>query len=129
MADISADGLLPSGDFKPVFFSGALVQASGVTSITIPAPPAGQRVRLLALATASGTSETGVSITADGFTVVSALTLRSAATIAAGDFTINQQALGATSGALPYIEARSAIVISKGSATVNAINYSYAYGF
>lgn len=130
MADISADSLIPSRDFKPTSFSGALVQASGVTSFTIPAPPTGQRVRLLALAATSGTTETGISITADGFTVVNNLSLRSAASTAAGDFTINQQASGTTSGALQYIEARGAIVISKGSgSTANAINYSYAYGF
>jgi len=129
MADIPFDALQSGGEFKPVFFSGALVQASGVTTLTIPAPPAGQRVRLLALASASGTTETGISITADGFTVVNALTLKSAASVVAGDFTINQQASGATSGALPYIESRGAIVISKGSATTNAINYSYAYGY
>ena len=130
MADISADALIPSGEFRPTFFSGALAQASGVTSLTIPAPPTGQRVRLLALVTQSGTTETGISITADGFTVINLLALKSAASTTAGDFAINQQDSGATSGALPYIEARGAIVISKGiGSTANAINYSYAYGF
>lgn len=134
MADISADGLLPSGDFTPTFFSGALQVASGAsgTVLTIPAPPAGQKIRLYGLAVNSG-SEAGMTLNANGAAVVTALTLALGSGSTVGNFCVGVNlAIGgaAATAAIPYLDSRTAITLVKGSgSTANAINYSYAYGF
>jgi len=134
MADISADTILPSGEFSPTFFSGTLqiAPASSGTILAIPAPPAGQRIRLYGLAATTAT-EAGITVNANGSAVVTALTLAIGSGSAVGHFCVgvNLSIGGApATSAIPFIDSRTSITVVKGSgSTANAINYSYAYGF
>lgn len=126
MADISADSLLPSGSFKPSFFSGALTIASGATGtvITLTAP-AGKRVRLTSL---SGNDST-FTVNADGSAVITSIALSVAGQsgFAVGKHT--SASVSPQAGLIDYIEAFNTITVVKSAGnTANAINYSYAYG-
>lgn len=131
MADISADGLLPSGEFTPTFFSGVLQVAAGVTGtvITIPAPAAGKRVRLTGLI---GNDST-FTVNANGVAVVSGLALGTLNTSAVGSFAVGSGSGGGASqgaGSIQYIESRTAITVVKSAGnTANIIYYSYAEGY
>lgn len=128
MADISADGLLPSGSFRPTYFSGSTTVASGVTGvvITVPPPPAGQKMRLTSL---SGNDST-FTVTADGTAVVTSLQL---STVGQTGFAVGKHTGSAgqvQAGLIDYIEARSTLTVTKSAGnTANSITYSYAYGF
>lgn len=126
MTAFSSAQLKPGGDYKPTFFSGRLTISSGATGtlLTLTAP-AGKRIRLNGLATASGT-QSGISIVADGTTVVSALTL---GLNAATGFTVQANSGDSATGGIPYIEALSTIVISKNAGnTTQNLSYSYSEG-
>ena len=134
MADISADALIPSGEFRPVTFSGTIQIASGGSGTldTIPAPPSGQRIRIFGLAS-SGATQSGITVNANGAAVVTALDLTATSTSAVGGFCVASNVgvggSSATNG-IPYIDSRTAVTIVKVSgSTTAAINYSYAYGF
>ena len=78
MADISADSLLPGGEFKATLCSGTLSIASGASGTLATLAPTGGRskIRLTMLSPpASGGSESGISVVADGVTVINSLTL------------------------------------------------------
>jgi hypothetical protein len=119
MADISADGLLPSGDFRPTNLPAGAVISSGVTGtlVTIPAPTGG-RVRLVCLF--ANTAQPGISIICDGVTVASNRTIGLQSGTDATTLVI-----GASSAVgVAYVEARTSIVISKNAGNTTA-NLSY----
>lgn len=128
MADISGDGLIPSGDFRIQYFSGVLSIASGVTGavINIPPPPTGQKMRLTAL---SGNDST-FNVVADGVSVVSGLQL---STVGQFGFAVGNHTGSAgqvQAGLIQYIEAFTSLTVVKSAGnTTNAITYSYAYGY
>jgi hypothetical protein len=120
MADISADSLISSGEFRPTNLPAGATIASGVTGTlaTIPAPANG-RVRLVALF-AGGADQTGISIVADGVTVASARTVGQTNSITPSHLVVGV----AAPVSVPYVEARTSIVISKNAGnTVASINY------
>ena len=133
MADISADALIPSGEFSPTFFSGTLqiATASSGTILAIPAPPAGQRIRLYGLAATTAT-EAGITVNANGAAVVTALTLSVGSGSSVGQFCVGVNlSIGGlpSTNAIPFIDSRTSITVVKVSgSTANIINYSYAYG-
>jgi hypothetical protein len=133
MADISADALIPSGEFAALEASTTQVISSGAsgTLATLPAT-GGRRIRLTMLSVAPSGSESGITIVADGVTVVSSKTLTPSIQ-ASNSFTIGY---GVDSSARPFIgnikqiEARTSIVISKASGSTTAnIYYATEQGF
>lgn len=114
------------GGFAPTFFSGVLDIVSGVTGdiLTITAP-GGRKIRLIGLSTPSGTTQSGISILADGVIVVNALSVSAAEGGGAGTFTIGTVA----NTALPYVEALNTIIIRKNAGnTVTALTYAFCEG-
>jgi hypothetical protein len=127
MADISADSLIPSGEFKATTCSGIL-QIAGSTSGTLATltSTGGRKIRLTML-TVNG-AEAGISVIADGVTVVSSLNLASSFT--AGNFWVGIGFSTVTQPLIRYIEANSTITITKASgSTTNAIFYATEQGF
>jgi hypothetical protein len=119
MADIPLDALQSGGDFRPTNFPVGAIIASGVTGtlVTIPAPANG-RVRLVSLFSAG--AQSGISVVADGVTVANARTLNSATTTDPTALVVGSScAVG-----VPYVEARTSIVISKNAGNTTA-NISY----
>lgn len=131
MADISADSLLPSGEFVPTFFSGVLQVAAGVTGtvITIPAPTGGKRIRLTCLI---GNDST-FTVNANGAAVVTALALTTLNGSATGSFAVGSGSGGGSAqgaSVIQYIESRTAITVVKSAGnTANIIYYSWAEGY
>lgn len=131
MADISADSILPSGEFRPTFFSGALQVAAGVTGtvITIPAPTNGKRIRLTGLV---GNDST-FTVNANGAAVISGLTLSTLNNGTVGHFCVGVGSAGGVGQGvtgIPYIESRTAITVLKSAGnTANIIYYSWAEGY
>jgi ABC-type nitrate/sulfonate/bicarbonate transport system substrate-binding protein len=125
MADIAADSLISSGEFRPTFFSGVLDYSAGGTGtiITINAP-AGKRIRLTLLANTS-TSQANISVIADGATVVNNLTLNSVSPTSVGHFIVGNFEWGA----IGYVEAYSQITVVKTSGSAAQLRYAYSEGF
>jgi len=132
MADISADSLLPGGEFKATLCSGTLSIASGASgTLATLTSTGGRKIRLTMLSVANGGSEAGISVVADGVTVISALKL-DAGLHTAGNFTIGYGVSGgaAMQGNINHIEAFNTITITKASgSTANTIYYSTEQGF
>lgn len=119
MSDISADNLIPSGDFRPTSLPAGAIISSGVTGtlVTIPAPANG-RVRLVSLF--SNGIQAGISIVADGVTLASARQLNAPTTTDPQYLIIGS----ACAVGVPYVEARTSIVISKNAGNT-AVGISY----
>lgn len=118
------------GSFKPTFFSGTQSVASGATGAIISiTAPAGKKVRLLSLATATGV-ESNVQVSTDTGIVVGPLILSNTGNDTnAGRFSVGLVSTGNGSGSIEYIESTASIVVEKTSGnTANAINYTYAFG-
>jgi hypothetical protein len=131
MADISADSLIPSGDFKATLFSTTQSIASGSsgTLVTLTAT-GGRKIRLTMLFTELG-AEPGITITADGVAVVSNKQLNQS-TNSVDNFAVGSLQGGTTcfSGNIRYIEANNSIVISKVSgSTGRVLLYATEQGF
>lgn len=131
MADISADSLLPSGEFKATSCSGTLPIASGTSGTLATLTSTGGRKIRLTLMHPSGGSEAGISVTADGVTVISGLTL-SPNPLGVGLFNIGvSNASGSYfPGVVSHIEAFNTITITKASGSTSvAILYATEQGF
>ena len=133
MADISADSILPSGEFKATLCSGTLSIPSGTSgTLATLTSTGGRKIRLTMLSPTVAGAESGISVIADGVTVVSALTL-SATLTGTGAFWIGPtvNASGAVqTGLIRHIEAFNTITITKASgSTTNAIYYATEQGF
>jgi len=121
-----------SGEFIPLFFSGKQSQASGITTLNIPSPPSGQRVRLTKLITAAG-SEPNVTITIGSTVVVTSLTLSSGSTGSDGTFLVSDVSNNTTTDTVGYIPSLTgktdeSIVITVAISSTQTFNYSYAFG-
>jgi len=131
MADISADSLLPGGEFKATLCSGTLSIASGTSGTLATLTPTGGRSKIrLTLLSVNGT-ESGISVIADGVTVISGLTL-SSNPLGAGLFSIGvSNASGSYfPGVVSHIEAFNTITITKASGSTSAqILYATEQGF
>ena len=131
MADISADSLLPGGEFKATSCSGTLSIASGTSgTLATLTSTGGRKIRLTMMFPASG-AESGITVTADGVAVVSNKQLASS-TNTAGNFAIGSMQSGTTcfNGNINHIEALNSIVISKASgSTAGDILYATEQGF
>lgn len=135
MADISADSLLPGGEFKATSCSGTLAIASGSSgTLATLTSTGGRKIRLTMLsAPAVGGVETGISVVADGVTVINGLTLSSTLS-GTGAFWIGPSM--PSSGAvyqpplIQHIEAFNTITITKASgSTSSVIYYATEQGF
>lgn len=130
MADISADSLLPGGEFKATLCSGVLSIASGGSgTLATLTSTGGRKIRLTLLSFLASTSgEAGISVVADGVTVVSG-TLSTTPQIG---FSVGSVASATNSyiGPIRHIEAFNTITIVKASgSTANAIYYATEQGF
>lgn len=123
MADISADSLLPAGEFRFLKYYGPMNIASGVTGdIATITAPAGKRVRLNLMNVSSG-NQAGISVIADGVTIVDELTLNVSTSFSPGAFNISP-------AGLPYVDASTSIIIRKNAGnTTQSINYAFSEGF
>jgi hypothetical protein len=127
MADIPLDALVSGGEFKASTCSGVLQIASGTSgTLATLTSTGGRKIRLTLLATNG--AEAGISVVADGVTVVSGLTLSSSFTV--GNFWVGIGFSTVTQPLIRYIEANSTITITKASgSTTNAIFYATEQGF
>lgn len=131
MADISADSLLPGGEFKATSCSGALSIPSGTSGTLATLTSTGGRKIRLTLLNVAGT-ESGISVLADGVAVVSSLSLSSNTVFTAGNFAVGQGSSSATPyiGNIKHIEAFNTITITKASgSTASIIYYATEQGF
>jgi len=133
MADLTQDSLLSSGDFKATSCSGTLTIASGTSgTLATLTSTGGRKIRLTMLAVASAGSESGISVTSDGATVISSKTLQPNL-LAADAFTVGagQDSSGRPfTGNVQHIEAFNTITITKASgSTSSVIYYATEQGF
>lgn len=129
MADISADSLLPGGEFKATSCSGTLSIASGTSgTLATLTSTGGRKIRLTSLYLPAGVTEAGITVSCDGVAVISGLTLSNSKNTA-GAFNIGTDINGASS-AIRHVEAFNTINITKASgSTANIIYYSTEQGF
>jgi hypothetical protein len=135
MADLTQDSLLSSGDFKATSCSGVLSIASGTSgTLATLSSTGGRKIRLTMLsAPAGGGAEAGISVIADGVTVINGLTLSS--TIAGtGAFWVGPSLPSSGVAYQPpliqHIEAFNTIAITKASgSTASTIYYATEQGF
>lgn len=133
MADISGDSILPSGEFKATLCSATQIIAAGSSgTLQTLTPTGGRKIRLTMLSVGPGASESGISVVADGVTVISSKTL-TGTLLGLNAFTIGfgQDASGnPLTGNTSHIEAFTSIVISKASgSTASNIYYATEQGF
>ena len=132
MADISADSLLPGGEFKATLCSGTLSIASGTSGTLATLTSTGGRKIRLTLLSVNGT-ESGISVIADGVTVVNSLNLTNALSYTAGGFGVGQASSSTSQafvGNIKHIEAFNTISITKAAgSTTNVIYYATEQGF
>lgn len=133
MTDISADSLLPGGEFKATSCSGTLTIASGTSgTLATLTSTGGRKIRLTMLCAAAAGGEAGISVVADGVTVISALRL-DPTLLTAGNFSIGScvNSSGAPQrGNIDYVEAFNTITITKASgSTAGTIYYATEQGF
>lgn len=130
MADISADSLLTTGEFKATTCTGTLTIAGGASGTLLSVSSSGgRRIRLTMLNTIG--NESGITITADGVSVVNGLTLNPAPT-SDGRFSIGFAGSGSGIfiGNIRHIEAFNTITITKASGNTSAaIFYALEQGF
>lgn len=132
MADISADELLPNGEFKATTCTGVLKVNSGASGTLFTANSSGGRkIRLTLLSVYDGTPQSGVTVTADGVAVVNSLLL-SSNPLNVGGFSVGSGGYGAgvVAGLIGHIEAQNTITVTKsGGATSADIIYALEQGF
>ena len=126
MADIPLDALAGGGEFKASTCSGVQQIASGTSGTLATLTSSGGRKIRLTMLTVNG-AEAGISIVADGVTVVNSLNLSS--TFSAGNFWVGIGFATVTQPLIRHIEAFNTITITKASgATANAIFYATEQG-
>lgn len=130
MADISADSLLPGGEFKATSCSGVLSIPSGSSgTLATLTSTGGRKIRLTLLSLfGAGVSEVGISVIADGVAVISSALSNSNQS----GFSIGAAAQGTTSyiGPIKHVEAFNTITIMKASgSTASVIYYATEQGF
>lgn len=130
MADLTQDSLLSSGDFKATECTGILNLASGASgTILTLSSTGGRKIRLTALYCTL--PESGISVVADGVTVISSKTLTNS--ISSGfAIGLSQSHAGSFYQPAPikHVEALNTITVTKASgSTANTIYYATEQGF
>lgn len=131
MADIPADTLMPSGEFKASFCTGTLNIPSGASGTLLTANSSGgRRIRLTMLFPDTG-QEPGITITADGTAIISNSQLNQS-TNAINNFAIGIMQSGTASyaGNIQHIEAFNTITITKATGSTGRVFvYALEQGF